>query len=93
MQRIRINKDGSPFIPHVCSPTCVIHGGLRLGPLTRKQQKEMTQQIKAEKKQKIALRRAKRMLRENPIPEEHQETLDEMVMEIGESIPEQEEEE
>lgn len=91
VQRVRINEDGSPFTPHICGPTCSIHAGL--GLVTRKQQKEMSQQIKAEKKQKVAMRRAKRLMRDNPIPPEHQEPLDEMVMEIGESIPEQEEEE
>ena len=47
-----------------------------------------------EKKHRIAMRRAKKMMREQNIPPEHQEALDDLVAEqIGESVPVPDEEE
>jgi hypothetical protein len=81
IQRVRVTESGAVYIaPERIEP-------LFRGPVTRKQQKEWGAQMKAEKKHKIALRRAKRMMRENTVPEEHKEALESFVAEsIGEQV-------
>lgn len=81
IQRVRVTSEGTVYIaPERVEP-------LFRGPITRRQQKEWSAQLKAEKKHRIALRRAKRMMRDNPVPEEHQEELDALVVEnIGEQV-------
>ena len=47
----------------------------------------MSAQVRSEKKHQVMMRRAKRMLRDNDVPEEHREALVAMVSEsIGESV-------
>ena len=83
IQRVRVTQSGSVYIaPERAEP-------LFSGPITRRQQKEWSAQMKAEKKHKIALRRAKRMMRDNAVPEEHKEALESFVAEsIGEQVHE-----
>lgn len=81
IQRVRVTHSGGVYIvPERVEP-------MFRGPVTRQQQKEWGAQARAEKKHKIMMRRAKRMMRENTVPEEHKEALEAMMVEsIGESV-------
>lgn len=87
VKRVRVTSNGS-VIP-ASEPTPILRG-----PVTRREQIAMSRQMKMEKKHRIAMRRAKKMMREQNIPPEHQEALDALVAEqIGESVPVPDEEE
>ena len=82
--RIRVLKSGTPYV--AMEPT-------QFYKPTRKEAIEMSRQHKREKKQRIALRRAKKMLRDNMVPDEHKEALQELIGEsIGEAVNPTEEE-
>ncbi len=81
VQKVRCNADGSNYIAPPSEQW--------YKPMTRKEQIEISRRHKYEKKHKNAMRKAKRMLREESIPEEHREALEALVAEqIGESVPE-----
>jgi len=74
--RVRVLKSGTPYV----APEQT-----QFYKPTRREAIELSRQHKREKKQRIALRRAKKMLRDEMIPEEHKEALQAL---IGESIGE-----
>jgi len=81
VHRVRCTEKGSDYI----APESVSWSK----PITRREQIDISRQHKNEKKHKNAMRKAKRMLREESIPEEHREALEALVAEqIGESVPE-----
>ena len=80
VQRVRCTEAGSQYV----APEPVVYANR---PITRQEQIEMSRQHKMEKKHKNALRRAKKMLRDEMIPDEHREALTELLGEsIGESV-------
>ncbi len=86
IQRVRCTESGSAYI----APEPVIWAKR---PITRREQIDISRQHKMEKKHRIALRRAKKMLRDEMIPEEHKEALQELMGEsIGEAVNPDEEE-
>ena len=83
--RIRVLQSGTPYV----APEQTT----QFYKPTRREAIELSRQHKREKKQRIALRRAKRMLRDEMVPEEHKEALQELIGEsIGESVNPTEEE-
>lgn len=79
--RVKVTQTGGPYIaPESIDP-------MFRGPITRQQQKEWGAQARAEKKHKTMMRRAKRMMRDTTLPEEHKGALEAMMVEsIGESV-------
>ena len=81
--RVKVTESGSLVVVHKHT-----HSSVR-GPLTRQEKKELSAQVRSEKKHQVMMRRAKRMLRDNDVPEEHRGALVAMVSEsIGESVGE-----
>lgn len=81
IQRVKVTQSGALYIaPERMEP-------MFRGPVTRQQQREWGAQARAEKKHKTMMRRAKKMLRDKTLPEEHKEALEAIMVEsIGESV-------